>query len=105
MVDTSYLWEKLYIATHALATGRGSLKERLHSAYLSFAHLGPEDFPEELQNDFAALEEQMTRVEARADEGTVAATLQAIDDDEAAEIAGKIVDLYNTLATNYPNRR
>jgi hypothetical protein len=101
MATLDYVWEKLYQATHGLAVGQGNIKERLFNAFLSLNVLHDDDFPAELQESFGALVEQITRVEPRGGEGTIQATINTIDDDEAAQMAETIVSLYNAIATRY----
>jgi hypothetical protein len=105
MPDTDNLWNKLYQATHVLATGRGDIKERLHGAALALALLQREDLPRELQDEFSQLVAQMTRLDRADDEGALSPTLRVIDDNEAVELAGRNLDLYTTIATRYVNRK
>jgi hypothetical protein len=100
-----YIWEKLYTAVNILATGQGTIQERLGSAYRdSLMRLrGVEnEIPEEIRNDFEALEKALTREEAKGDEGTIAATMRVMEADEAAKHAETILSMYDTVAKMDP---
>lgn len=100
-----YVWEKLYTAVNILATGQGTIQERLGSAYRdSLMRLrGVEnEIPEEIRNDFEALEKALTREEAKGEEGTIAATMRVMDPLEAAKHTEKIVSMFNVVAKMDP---
>jgi hypothetical protein len=48
---------------------------------------------------------QMTRLDWADDEEALSATLRVIDANEVVKLAGKILDLYTTIATTYVDRR
>jgi hypothetical protein len=100
MPDTDYLKEKLYQAIYVLAASRDNITDRLRRAALALALLQREDFPRGLQDDFSQLVARMTYLDTADNEG-FSPTLHVMDDNEAVELAGKIVDLYNTIATKY----
>lgn len=100
-----YVWEKLYTAVNILATGRGTIQERLGSAYAdSLIRLrGVEDqIPNEIREDFERLGKQLTREEATADEGTITATMRTMGSDEASRHAETILHMFDTVAKMDP---
>jgi hypothetical protein len=101
----SYTYEKLHLATRALATGANDIRDRLESAAISTMMLdvSPQDqqfdFPTpELRDKFRSVRERMTRVEARGDEGRIRATLRTLSDEEAEQIATDLFDLFVDIA-------
>lgn len=51
-MDIRYTWEKLLTTVDSLATGKGSIQERLDNAWvIALMRLEVDDFPEELQTD------------------------------------------------------
>lgn len=99
--DTHYTYERLRLAVENLATGRGSLQDRLYYAFLDIHPLRVEDFPERLRDEFRKISEEMIQVEPVSEEGSIKATCRAMSDDEAANIAQRIFDLFATIARRY----
>jgi MoaA/NifB/PqqE/SkfB family radical SAM enzyme len=100
----SYAHEKMYVAVSTLA-GPGTQRERLADAYISSViRLLDKDIPEELRERFQILKEKITCEEAKGDEGTVKATVNAIEDNEVNEMAEEIVSLYDNI-TRYEKPR
>lgn len=100
-----YVWEKLYTAVNILATGQGTIQERLGSAYMdSLMRLSGDrdEIPEEIRSDFEVLKRELTREKAQGDEGTIAATMRIMDPHEAARHAEKIVEMFDTVAKMDP---
>jgi len=94
LVNEDYVREKLANAVDALATGDGSLQQRLLSAALATATLRPADFvDDESSAEFAAIREMLTRHEPRAGEGRIRATLARLSDDEARSLAQVFFEL------------
>ncbi len=91
----SYVCEKLYGAMYALAVGPGRIRERLHSAAMGFHILRPDDFPDDydLRPQYEQLWKKLTAKKAKADEGTLRATIDAMSEGEAAEIARKLLEI------------
>jgi hypothetical protein len=89
-----YVLEKLIEAVYTLATGAGGLRERLSNAHLRFAPAQPEDIPyEDLRRVFAGIKDDLHFEPAKGREGSVNATLQITNDEDASAIAGRIVTL------------
>ena len=100
-----YVWEKLYTAVNILATGQGTIQERLGSAYAdSLIRLrGIEnDIPDEIRPDFEALGKALTRVKAEGNEGTIIATIRTMEVDEASRHAETILHMFDVVAKMDP---
>lgn len=97
--DTHNTYERLRLAVESLATGRGSLQDRLYYAFLHICVFRVEDFPERLRNEFREISEEMTKFEG--DEGSIKATCKVMSDDEAEKIAQRIFDLFTTITRRY----
>ena len=82
-----------------LITSDQDLPNRLADAYAShFIMLRPDDFPEgDLRKAMQTIKEDLTWVEAKGDEGKVAATAALLDELEAKDIAKRIFDLFLKL--------
>lgn len=94
MNSMDYVQEKLTVAVSTLV-GASSIQDRLYDVFVSaLMVLSEDDFPEELRANFAFIEDALTRVEAVGDEGGARAGVDAWSDDEAAQIADKIFELF-----------
>jgi hypothetical protein len=95
MID--YGRQKLIQATESLATGTGSMNDRLANVWISHLHqIKPaEDLPGGLVDDFLALEEECTR------HGSFDDSIARIGEDSARSIAAKIVNLAFALDRIY----
>ncbi len=102
--DYFYALEKLDVAVRELTIGTDRIQPRLFSAYLSFHTLRAADLPEELQVDFQLVHDELTSQKALGDEGRVQATLAKMNDEQASQIAGRIVDLASRLRDMLPKR-
>ena len=95
----SYAGEKFGVAVYALATGTGTLQDRIWEAYLSFHTLNREDFSDDLKDYWDKIDYTLTREEPSYDEngqittGKVQNTLAKMSTQEAAEIAELICEL------------
>lgn len=85
---------------HLLATGRGTIRERLYNAYIREFHLirltpdALRDVDPRALELFREVDARMTsHPEEIAGEGMVAATIRHMSDDEAVDIAEKICEL------------
>lgn len=98
-----YAWEKFYAAVHSLATGEGSLQERLgYACSGALVRLRDEDLPREMRDEFKELMSALTREEAKGEEGTIAATMHVMDSAEARKHADTILSMYDQLAKRDP---
>jgi len=92
----NYTWEKFYLAVTSLVSGDRCVKERLIDAYIySLALLRKSDLPVEMQKEFEDLERELTTIEPVGDEGSVRATVEAMDVEQARELAKKIFSMYD----------
>jgi hypothetical protein len=99
--DTHNTYERLRLAVESLATGRGSLQDRLYYAFLNIHVFRVEDFPERLRNEFREISEDMTKGKPVGDEGSTKATCNVMGEEEAEKIAQRIFDLFITIARRY----
>lgn len=102
-MSLGYTWEKLYVAVSTLAAGQRSIQERLEDAYISaLIRLKADDLPDDLQDDFRKLQDELTNVEPVGNEGSVAVSTRAMNGDRASEIAEQIVSMFTHVARRYP---
>ena len=92
MLEQSYPREKMTTAVSILATHPGKIKERLFDAYIEFHTIG-EDMPQPFQCDFQWIVQELNKPCGENGEGTVKATLNAMTEAHAVEIARRIYDL------------
>lgn len=78
-----------------------NINKRIEYAFAHLSTLKTDEFPEELQEHFEELKKELTKVEGSGNEGGVAATIKCMSDEELEKIAEKILDLYDTIATEY----
>lgn len=98
-MSLSYTWQKLHAAVLILASGTGTIQERLCDAYVdSLIRLhDPNDFPLEMRKDFEAIQKELTAVPPSGNEGSAKASTNDMTDDKASEIAEKIVSMYDEI--------
>jgi hypothetical protein len=81
---------KLYTAVNILATGQGTVQERLGSAYrnsLTRLRGMEKESPEGIRPDLEQLEKALTREKPTGNEGTIEATIRTMESDEATRHA------------------
>ena len=98
----SYIGEKFFEAIRRLAIEDKSIKERLYDAVVyNILGLTYNDFSKEGYDDLwdqhKKLIDELTRVDALSDEGTLRATINKMSSKEASEIANKIVSMFNEI--------
>ncbi|HMY18390.1 MAG TPA: hypothetical protein PKA58_18820, partial [Polyangium sp.] len=100
MMKYGYAWEKLYTAVKTLAASEERIQDRLAAAWL---HSGvrlsnpvAQYLPDDLQPEFEAIHAALTKV-SDPDRGAIAATCAAMSDDEASDLAERIVTLYDAV--------
>lgn len=106
--DLHYAHEKFATARYQLAIGDGTLRERFLRAYLDQAHhalplrsgLGP-PISQELADDLNSFGDDMSRRSAVAGEGTIAATVAALTDDELHDAVARFLALASDLDREY----
>jgi hypothetical protein len=95
----SYGREVLGLAVSFLATGTGTIQERLASTTTSLSGLRSfeDQLPVELHRKLEALVQDLTRTPVQGDGGSIKATLRTMSDEEGAKIARRIFSLYIEL--------
>jgi len=93
-----YTYEKLWLAVKALAAGTGPIRQRIEYAVIPhFTVLEKADFDIEFHADFKAVEAALD-LDVSRDDGSIKATLQAMDEDAAGRIAEHIFRLFCKVA-------
>jgi hypothetical protein len=94
-MSITYAHEKLTQAIYGLATGAGRIQERLHQAYMAMHTLKRDDLPDgNMRRKLAGVMDDLTYQPAKGHEGQITATLAITNDEDAREIARRIVDLF-----------
>lgn len=100
MNGNTQAYELLMVGVGQLATGAGSIQDRLHSALLEFHELDAAGFPsEETRHKYAYLMKALGVDSVRRDQ--VGAGLKHLSDDEAAQCARRVYDLFLDTARDY----
>ena len=98
----NYAEEKFYQAVRSLAS-EGTLKFRLACAAEYLIRLKAEDFPDdELRSRFSEIVQKLTAQEPQRDEGSLQASVAAMNDQEVSHIAEEIVSIYADIAGRDP---
>lgn len=99
-MSLSYAQEKLDLAVDGMAASPASIQRRIADAYIfHLIHIDPEeDLPADLRGLYAEIHTALTKLEAIENEGQVMATVEFLTNDEAVEIAGKIVRLSDQVS-------
>ncbi len=98
-----YAYEKFNDALHSLATGPDDVRQRLLSAYLHFRPVRKRHLPENLQNDYQWVLNQLTKFEpvigrdGKVLRGPVEETLSRIRNSTGSKIAERILSIYHQL--------
>jgi hypothetical protein len=94
----NYGREHVHNAVFVLATGRGPIKDRLRDAAdpLFKAEMNLSQFPPTLQGTYTRLCGDLTAVQDNQ-RGSIEATISGLSDDEASDLAGRILRLYVEL--------
>jgi hypothetical protein len=96
--NESYLREKFGQAISGLATGTGTLQERVRNAMVILVMFRPEQMPDQWsREEFAKLDYLATDREAVGDEGQLKATIDAMSDEDVQALAQSIVQLHDHL--------
>lgn len=100
-ITQNYTGEKVFSALTTLITGNRSIQQRLIDAFVhSLSLLRIDDIPKGLREEFIELEEALTSVEPKGDEGRIHATVREMDEYTASEYAIKIFKLYDRYRVN-----
>jgi hypothetical protein len=84
-------------AVEHLATGAGDFRTRLQGVGMELMPFQARDFPDALQAEYDGIMHELTKREAVANEGTLEATLQQMDEATGREIARRVFRLYGDL--------
>jgi hypothetical protein len=102
MNPIDHVWERLFLAVLAMAQGEGSAKDRLIGACIGpFTVLRPEELaslPTSIREEFEAIRQRITRVEPTDDEGSIAASIHAMDAHEVRSLVERLVTLFDSVA-------
>lgn len=93
--------KKLYRAVSTLASGKGSLRDKLCNAFLVLHSLRTQDFPKILQEDFETLKRALTKSDMPCDEeeeSRVRATTSTMSNVEVAQWEEKILEMYDKIS-------
>ena len=103
MTTDGYYREKLSAAVDCLI-GTSDIRTRVLNAFVSMITVAPNGFSDKSMGDrFRYLQERASAMpEEVAGEGTYAATLRSLGDDEVAEIASEILSLHNDMLRAAP---
>lgn len=102
----AYAWQKTYFAVRGMATGGGSLQQRIGEAFTSsLCLLNRENVTPDIFHRVGEVKLRLTCVPAKAGEGNVTATIAAMSDDEARSIAEEIVDIFDAVAKMYGRQK
>jgi hypothetical protein len=101
----TFVFDKLYNSVLLLIEGSDNIQDRLFNAFLSFSTLSlndfPKDFPMELQKDFEEIQNELMKVKALRDGGRVKASIRALSDEQANDLAEKMLNLLIKITELY----
>lgn len=90
-------WEQLESAAVSLARS-GAIKDRLAEAYRNhLALVNPEELPAALREEFRGCHDRLTRERPLRGEDAVRATVRKMSNQEADEVAARVVRLFAAL--------
>ena len=103
-MSLDYAYEKFSIAIRGMASSPQNIKDRICNAHLHFHTLKLDDLPQDSRWKYEDLITKLTSVRAKENEGSVRASLDAMSDNEAEELARVIVDLYDEIKIAYEDQ-
>ena len=93
-----YPIEKLYGAMDSLV-GSEDIRIRMRNAAINLVILKPDDFPPECQDEWVSILQALTWLPPEEEgQGTIEATTKTMDEEEAVNLARRIVSLSYRLA-------
>ncbi len=99
--DFDHAHERMKVAVDSLV-GAGTMKRRLGNALHTMFHfLGEDEFPEELKEEYRNIIAECSTAEHTENESVFDATIRKMGTRKKQEIAQRIVDLYDSIATDY----
>jgi hypothetical protein len=88
-----------------LIEGSDRIQDRLSDAFLSFKALNLNDFPKdlskELKEDFEAIQNELMKGKALRDESRINASIKAMSDEQANDLAERILNLFISITERY----
>jgi hypothetical protein len=94
----SSAWEHFFAAAAILASA-GSIKHRLTEAYRTqLAELDQDDLPKEIREEFSSLSTCMSCVRPMRGETAIQATVRKMSDQEAGNVALRIISMLGVIA-------
>jgi hypothetical protein len=102
-----YAWEKFEQAVDCLVTSHSPLRPRLIASAMYLERLEPEDLPTpDMAEEFQAIGFALGKRPPTEGKGTLEATIEAMTDATASEVARRILDLHSELVPyrDYPFR-
>jgi len=94
----SYARVKFECAIRDMATGMGDVRARLEDAFLTIHLIQPSELPEPLNSELCWIYHELSKRPARwKGQGTVAATTSAMTRKKGAQIAERILAVYDAL--------
>jgi len=97
-----YPHEQFSGAISSMATGLGSLQERIADALnYRICHVKESDIPVAARYDLYSMMEEIAKVEPKGDEGQNNAWALGLSDDGAIKWAGKIFEIYDIITNDY----
>jgi hypothetical protein len=99
--------EKFYLAVNLLASSRLPIKQRLIEAFRDqLSSLQLDQLPEDVRDEFELVFNHVTKEPDRTGNiGTIAATINTFSEEEASEIASKVVSMFMRVEKAFNNRR
>lgn len=93
-----YAKQKFEHAIRSMAIGKGDVRERLRYAFLSIHMIKPNELPEPLESELRWIYHELTKRPPRwKGEGTITATTAVMRRSKGAEIAERILAIYDAL--------
>lgn len=93
-IDPGGVRERLWKAVGCLAASADPIQQRLEGAGLELVPLQPRNFRnDETRKEFSEIMRALTSVEGSGEEGAIRVTTAAMSDEDAEQVAGRIVGL------------
>ena len=93
-----HIWQRFHKAALDLAISRATLQGRLEEALYRLAMLRPDEFPQEMQEDFKSLRRAMDPTDPATPEGSIKQSTDAMSDEQATRLIHKIVTMYGRMS-------
>ncbi len=100
----SYPWQKFFGAVSCLI-GSGDMRSRLKDAAVTLTTLNRDDFPRSLQQEFADLMADLSKVQAIGHdiEGAIARTIDGENEEGLNKLAERILAIYDRVVRLEPS--